>query len=375
MAAQLLASAAVFAVMYAPQPATPQIADDLGVSPATAGWSIGVLVLAVAVAAPLWPLIGRRLGTRRAITVAVGALAPLTALIPLAGDVWTVLAVRALQGGAVAGVIVCSLPYVAHVYVPRHGRLAVGLAAGATILGGLTGRITVALLAPAVGWRIAIALLAPLPLVAALLLRRLPDIEVRARRASLPALARDRELVAAAGGGALLYAAFVAIFSFLGFRLEALHVGALTGAAVYGLWMLGIVTPFVGRVLDRVGWRRVLLGALGLASSGIALTAIPSRLALVGGLSLAVLGMFVGLTASQAGVSAVSEHRREAASAAYVAVYYGAGAIGAVAPGVALEAAGWDGLVTVASIAVALAAVLVTTVRTRPRPSARGFAQ
>nr|WP_246024833.1 hypothetical protein [Paraburkholderia dinghuensis] len=72
-------------------------------------------------------------------------------------------------------------------------------------------------------------------------------------------------------------------------------------------------------------------------------------------------GCFAAQVANQAGVVAIQPARAGALNAAYLTLYYGAGACGAVAAGILVELAGWDVMMVVAAIAITAAALVNMT--------------
>jgi YNFM family putative membrane transporter len=275
------------------------------------------------------------------------------------------LAFRALQGLCMPGLLTVGLPYVAEAFAPRVGGRAMGYYVSALIAGALTGRIGVALVTAAVGWRWGIGGLAVLSLGAAVLMhRRLPDVGRPAHTPGRLRVAarqlRNHELLRATVTGSTFFFVFVGTFSFVTYRLEKapFDFGTVAVSLVFLLWPLGFVTPLVGRLADRLGWAHVGIGALGVAAAGLALTFPDALVAIFGGLALVAIGNFTGVTAAQLGVAASTRVDRGAASAIYFSVYYTVGAAAAYVPGLAWERWDWPG-VALLGLAVVGAAALV----------------
>ena len=139
---------------------------------------------------------------------------------------------------------------------------------------------------------------------------------------------------------------FVGTFSYVTYRLERppFGYGTVAGSAVFGLWILGFTTPVVGRIVDRVGWRRVAGGSAALCAVGLLIT-LPSQIVgVVLGLAAVALGNFAGVMAAQIGVSDASVVDRGAASAVFFSFYYASGALGGYLPGLAWQAWRWNGV-------------------------------
>src|SRR5206468_6106156 len=165
-------AASMFAVTYSTQAILPELGRSFDVSPAQAGLTISVVVLALACGAWIWGPLSDRYGRKRSIVLACALLVPPTLGAALAPSFALLLVFRALQGLCMPGLLTAGVPYVAEAFVPRIGGRAMGYYVASLVAGGLIGRVGVGLLAAVVGWRWGIGLLALLPLAAAFVLRR-----------------------------------------------------------------------------------------------------------------------------------------------------------------------------------------------------------
>jgi YNFM family putative membrane transporter len=362
----LLGAAGMFATMYSTQAILPELARDLDVTPSRAGLTVSVVVVAVAAGAWAWGPISDRVGRPRAIRAAAWLLVAPSVGVALAPTFELLLAFRALQGLCMPGLLVVGAPYVVEAFLPRVGARVMGWYVGALVLGGLVGRVGVALATAVVGWRAAIGALTLLPLAAALAMRGgLPEVDPPARSGSvLRSLANPALLAVAAAGGALFFT-FVGTFTYVTFRLEEppFSLEPSTASLVFGLWVVGASGPALGRLAQRIGWRRLAGGGLALVSTGVLLTAGGSLAVVVLGLACIATGMFAGYTATQLGVGDVARTDRGSASALFFSAYYGSGAIGAFVPGLAWEAYGWNGVVALGLGALALASAALAATR------------
>jgi YNFM family putative membrane transporter len=354
----LVGASAMFATMYSTQGILPELGRAFSVSPSHAGLTISVLVIAVVAGSWIWGPLSDRVGRRTCLIAASALLIPVSIGVAMAPTFEVLLGVRALQGLILPGLLVVGLPYVSEVFVPAFGARAMGWYMASLISGGLVGRLGVALLASAVGWRAALGALAVLPLVAVgVMVRWLPPAPPVRKGVSRGAIA-NRRVIAAAMTGPSLFFVFVGVFSYIGFRLEAapFNLSPTAASLVFALWVVGAVAPFAGRGAERFGWARVAMVGVVAASLGVALT-VPDWLpTTVLGLALVTIGMFTVVTAAPIGVGGARGVRPGAASALYYSIYYTAGAIGAFVPGLAWQAAGWGGVSLVAAGALAVAA-------------------
>ncbi len=365
LAGFMLGAAGMFATMYSTQAILPELSREFDVSPSQAGLSISVVVLAVAVGGFVWGPVSDRTGRPRAIRAASLLLVLPTIGVALAPGFEALLVFRALQGLCMPGLLAVGAPYVVEAFVPRIGARAMGYYVSALVAGGLVGRLGVGLMSAVVGWRVAIGLLAVLPLVAAIAMRRgLPEPAVPARAGGWRRHLGNARLLAVSLGGGALFFTFVGAFTFVTYRLEEppFSYSVATASLVFLLWLTGLVGPVVGRIADRVGWRRLALGTVGLSAAGLLLTLPDILPLLVVGLACIAGAMFTGYTATQLGISDVARVDRGAATALYFGIYYVCGALGAYVPGLAWQAWAWKGVVGTGLVALALAAAALTSV-------------
>ena len=365
LAGFMLGAAGMFATMYSTQAILPELSRDFDISPSLAGLSISVVVLAVAVGGFAWGPVSDRIGRPRTIRLASLLLVPPTIGVALAPGFESLLVCRLLQGLCMPGLLVVGAPYVVEAFVPRIGARAMGYYASALVAGGLVGRLGVALASAVVGWRVAIGLLAVLPLVAAITMRRgLSEPELPSRGGGIGLHLRNPRLLGVSIGGSALFFTFVGTFTYVTYRLEEPPFSYSVAAAslVFLLWVTGLLSPLAGRVADRVGWRRLALGAVFLCAAGVLLTLPDVLPLLVVGLACIAGAVFAGYTATQLGVSDVARFDRGAATALYFGIYYAGGALGAYLPGLAWQEWGWEGVTTAGFVALAIAAVALAAI-------------
>ena len=362
MAGFLLGSAGMFATMYSTQAILPDIGRTFDVGPAGTGLTISAVVAAVAAGVWLWGPLSDRIGRRRSIVVASALLVVPTIAAGLAPTFGLLLACRAAQGLCMPGLLAVGVPYVMEAFGPWLGGRAMGVYVSALVVGGLIGRLGIAFLAAAVGWRWAVGGLAVLPAAAAVVMHRsLPDVGPPARSGSrgggVPAQLRNGLLLRIGVAGGALFFTFVGVFSYAVFRLRhaPFNLGGTASALIFVFWLLGAVGPFAGKYAERVGWRRVAFAAVACCLAGVALTIPPFLPTFALGLALVTLAMFSGVTALQLGITAAAVVDRGAASAVYFSLYYGAGAVGGYVPGLAWQAWHWDGVAAAGLAAASLA--------------------
>ena len=325
---------------------------------------MSVVIGALAVGAWFWGPLSDRIGRRASLVLASGALVVPSLGVALAPSFGVLLAMRAAQGLCMPGLLTVGVPYVTEAYAERIGARAMGMYVSALVLGGLVGRVGVALLTAATSWRVALGAVAALPLAATLVMRRSlpPETPVPPSAGlslgTLRRLLANRALVAACLTGAGLFFSFMGVFSYIDFRLERppFSLSPAVIGLVFVLWVMGAAGPLAGRLADRHGWRAVALGGLLLCAGGLTLSLVPVLAVVIVGLALVTLGNFSAVTAAQLGVAGATDRDRGVASAMYFSAYYVAGALGAYVPGLAWEQWHWTGVWAMAIAAYALGA-------------------
>jgi MFS transporter, YNFM family, putative membrane transport protein len=357
MAGFLLGSAGMFATMYSTQAILPELGRDFGVGPARAGLSISVVVAAVAVGVWLWGPLSDRIGRKRSLVLASALLVVPSVAAAAAPTFDVLLACRAAQGLCMPGLLAVGVPYVLEAFGPTLGGQAMGAYVLSLVVGGLVGRVGVALLAALTDWRVAVGAISVLPAAAAVVMRRgLPDADPPARGGGVRAQLRNGLLLRIAIAAGALFFTFVGTFSYAVFRLQRqpFGYGTAVSSLIFLLWAFGVAGPRAGRLAERIGWRRTAFLCVACIGTGLVLT-LPDLLpTLVLGLALITVAMFSGVTALQLGIGAAAPVDRGAASAVYFSVYYGSGALGGYLPGLAWQAWHWTG---VAGAGLAAAAV------------------
>ncbi|MFC4082379.1 MFS transporter [Amycolatopsis samaneae] len=376
-----------FALLYAPQPVLPQLAAEYHLDPGSASLAVSVATGALAIAVLPIAVLSEVVGRRPMILGSVILSVVFGLLVPLAPSYPALLAVRALQGVAIAG-----FPGVAAAYLAeRLGKAGVAAAVGAMIagntVGGMLGRLGSGFTADALGWRGAMYVVAAVSLLCsavtvvtlprsarreqgtfALASRGLGD-QLRQVASGLATAVRRPVLLAQYAVALLAMGSFVALYNAAGFRLtgEPLDLSPAIASLVFLAYAMGSVSSAAaGRLVARVGRTRALIGSLLLTLAGAALT-LPDSLPLV------VLG-FVILTAAFFSAHAVAngwaaaeapDGSRGQVSGLYTLSYYLGSSVGGAIGGYVYGHAGWSWLIGAVAIWLLLAVLAVAFGATR----------
>lgn len=154
--AVLFAGLSSFQAMYSTQALLPMLSDDLRIDPATAALTVSATTGALACAIIPVSVLSERFGRRRVIVIGAMAASILGLTLAFAPGAAALIALRLLQGVAIAGVPAVVMTYVSEEIDRAHVPSVMGLYVSGTTVGGLLGRIIPAIALEFTQWRTAI---------------------------------------------------------------------------------------------------------------------------------------------------------------------------------------------------------------------------
>lgn len=361
------AAAIVLADMYLTQPILPVLSHEFGVAPATAGLSVSMVVLFIALASTVFGPLSDMLGRKPVMVGSCLLLAAPTLLCAFAPSFGALLLLRGLQGLFIPGLTAVAVAYLGDTVEPAALGGVVGGWIAANVTGGLVGRVASGVISDLVGWRAAFVCFALLTLASGLLLALLLPRDRTQRNADwrrayggMFAHLLNRRLFGAFLIGSALFFGFIGVFTYLPYYLTGapFHLPQALVAFAYVSYLAGvIVSPLVGNLSTRIPRRVLIAIGLGVAMLGATLTLIPVLPVIVTSLFVLCTGMFAAQAVTPAFVNVTAAQAKGGANALYITFYYAGGTLGAVAPGLAWQAFGWHGVV-----ATSLAAFLIALV-------------
>ncbi|MEU8348191.1 MULTISPECIES: MFS transporter [unclassified Streptomyces] len=370
------AGVATFALLYSTQALLPAISADLGVTPDAASWTVSGATLGLAAAVLPLSALSERFGRRTMMTASLAVAALVSLLVPFAPDLGWLVALRAVQGVALAGVPASAMAFLAEEVRPKALVGAIGLFVAGNSIGGMSGRIVTGWVAQAWGWRAALAAIAAVAVLCAVVFRLL----VPRARHFRPAPTGPRALARTLGGhlsdpllcrlyaiGALFMTVFGAVYTVIGYRLVSEPFGLPQGivGSVFVVYLVGTVSSAAaGRLVGRLGRRGALYGAVGTTTAGLLVSLADSVAAVLAGLVLITAGFFAGHAVASSSVSRTATTGRAQASALYQTAYYVGSSAGGTAGALAYHTAGWPGTVAL-GLAAMVAAAGITVYATR----------
>ncbi len=381
LVAVVLAGVASYMALYATQALLPTFTSDMSVDPATAALTVSATTGGLACAIIPVSVLSERFGRRRVLLIGALAATALGLALAAAPGIGALIAIRLLQGLAVAGVPAVAMAYVSEEVHPDHVPRVMGLYVAGTTVGGLAGRIIPAVLVDVGGWRVAVLASAVVSLALALVTAWVLPRQRRFTPKELTVGGEIRAFVGHLRNPRLLglYAlaftsmgAFVSMYNYVGFRLrDTSGLPASLAGLVFLMYLAGTWgSARAGDLSGKFGRRPATVGAIALALAGVALAATPWLAALLPGVAVFTGGFFIAHSLASSAVGLIAVRDRAEASSMYLFSYYLGSSMVGWFSGHVLEWGGWGtlmGWLAVLFTAAAVAALAGT--RGIPEPT------
>lgn len=368
-----------FVQLYYPQALIPAISRDFEVNASQAALTVSAATIGLAVAALGWSWVADRIGRAPAMTIAVVTAAVIGLVVPFAPSFPALVLLRVGQGIALGGTPALALAYL-NQQVSRRAALSAGATyISGTVLGGVAGRLIAAPIADVSDWRVAalvagsVSALCAIVAGIALPRERRGPAAIRSRptsvRSGMLANLTNPGQLALYAQAFLLMGAQVAVFNYLGYRLELepFDLPPSLTAVIFLAGLAGAVSARLAATLaGHFGRRRVLLSSSLMMAAGAALT-IPDRLTLVLiGLLLFTTAYFCAHSIASGWVGPMATSGIAQATSLYTLFYYAGSSLFGWLGGLAFGA-GWTGT---ASMVIVIVLLAFTTARTLlPHPA------
>ena len=350
------AGLATFGLLYCTQPLMPQFSKDYGVSAATASLSLslttGVLAFAMLFAGGVSDTWGRK-SVMAASLLSSAVLVLLTALVP---DWHMLLILRTLLGLTLSGLPAVAMTYLSEEMHPDSIGLGMGLYISGNAIGGMGGRLVAGVMADFFSWRVGVATVGTIGLIAGLVFwLSLPPSRHHVRQPMhLGALFgrfalafRDAGLPWLFAEGFLLLGAFVTIYNYIGYRLLAAPYGlsqAVVGT-IFSVYLIGTFSSaWMGHLAGRLGRRKVLWTAFALMLLGVGLTMMRPLIFVVLGIVAVTFGFFGGHSIASSWVGRRAGNAKAQASSMYLFSYYMGSSLAGASGGLFYASHGWNGV-------------------------------
>ncbi|MGR8008697.1 MFS transporter [Streptomyces hypolithicus] len=374
--ALFVAGLATFALLYSTQALLPLVSHDFGASASAASWTVSAATGALALFVLPLSALSERFGRSRMMTVSLAVAVLVGLLVPFAPSLEWLVALRAVQGAALAGIPASAMAYLAEEVRPKALVAAIGLFVAGNSIGGMSGRIVTGWAAQLWGWRAALAAVGLLAAVCAVVFwLMLPkarhftpgSLDPRALGRTVRGHLADPLLLRLYAIGALFMTVFGAVYTVIGYRLVEAPFSLPQGVvgSIFLVYLVGTVSSAAaGKLVARTGRRGALYLAVTTTAAGLLLSLADSLGGVLGGLVLITAGFFAGHAVASSSVSRTAKTGRAQASALYQSAYYLGSSAGGTLGAVAFHAGGWSGTVLLGLVAT-LGVVSITLYGTR----------
>ncbi|MFD6281512.1 MFS transporter [Streptomyces sp. NPDC060209] len=370
------AGIATFALLYSTQALLPAVSASFGATAGQASWTVSAATGALALCVLPLSALSERFGRRQMMTASLAVAVVIGLLVPFAPSLGWLIALRAIQGAALAGLPASAMAYLAEEVRPKALVAAIGLFVAGNSIGGMSGRILAGWVAQLWGWRVALGAIGLLAVACAVVFHFMIP---KARHFS-PASLNPKALAKTVTGhlsnpllrrlyaiGALFMTVFGAVYTVIGYRLVEEPFGLPQGivGSIFLVYLVGTVSSAAaGRLVARLGRRGALYLAVSTTAAGLLLSLADQLATVLAGLVLITAGFFAGHAVASSSVSRTATSGRAQASALYQSAYYLGSSAGGTLGAVAFHTGGWAGTVALGVLAV-LGVLSITLFGTR----------
>ncbi|WP_053115611.1 MFS transporter [Winslowiella iniecta] len=349
---------ASFSLIYCVQPLLPAFTHAFSVTPAQSSLALslttGLLALSILLAGAFSQAVGRR-----GLMFSSMALASICNFIAAVVPDWHMLLIaRAAEGVVLGGVPAVAMAWLAEEIDKRHLGKTMGLYVGGTAFGAMMGRVGMGLLTEFTSWRMAMAVLGVLCLIAAvgfiLLLpesknfQRKPGLNLHFHLKTWSQHLKNPALLRLYATGFFLTSIFVTLFNYATFRLSAepFSFSQTQVSLIFCAFAFGIVSSSVaGGLADRFGKKPLLITGFILMLAGVLCTIPASLASIIIGIILVTTGFFVAHSVASGSVGPLAGSTRGHASSLYLLFYYMGSSITGSVGGWFWLHGGWNAIV------------------------------
>lgn len=357
-AAVCCAGVASLAGMYCTQALLPALSAYYRISPTISALTVSLTTGMVALCIIPASMLSERYGRTLVMLISAVASSVIGLLLPFSPTLGVLIAGRALQGMALAGVPAVAMAYLAEEVHASSLGSAMGRYVAGTTVGGLIGRIIPSVVLDVSNWRVALLASSLTTLAATVAFAVL----VPRSRYFTPNAASPRATLQKLGGhlrnpvlfklfslSFVLMGGFVSVYNYLGYRLTAQPFGLASSMVglLFVLYLAGTwSSAFAGRLVDRRGRAFALGIALPTAVIGLLATGPHAVAMIVVGVGVFTAGFFAAHTVASGWVGAVAWQDRGPAAALYMLGFYLGGSVGGALGGLVYSVGGWAATVT-----------------------------
>jgi len=374
-----------FITLYDVQPLLPVFAREFQVPAALASLPLSVTTCALAVGMLLAGTISESVGRKPIMAGSLFFTSLLALGTSLTHSLPPLLALRLLQGIALAGLPAVAMAYLSEEMAPAALSSAFGLYISGNAIGGMTGRIFTAAVSECSSWRMALGLIGVLCLLLSLYFARVLPPSSLPRRPFAPRYLvssllnhlKDPGLLCLYGISFLIMGSFVTLYNYITFRLLAPPY-SLSHTAVSYIFLVYLLGSFsssmIGRPAARFGRDRVLLLGIAAMALGALLTLARDLTTIVWGIAIFTCGFFGAHTIASSWVGVRARTAKAQAASLYLFSYYLGSSLSGTVGGLFWGSYGWQGVVLLIALLLGVGLLVCRLLARLSQPKAAGAA-
>jgi len=344
-----LTTVVTFCSLYAAQPIQPLFQDEFLLTDFQAILFTTLMMAPLGVAPLFYGYLLESFSAKKLVRAALFLLGILEIFFSLAGDYFTLLTIRAVQGLMIPAILTSIMSYISYSSSKDKVQHAIAAYIAATILGGFLGRFLSGLCTDLFGWRFFFFVLGLLLLLNCYLLKSMVrDAKMhyaRPKLGEIVALLKAKEFFWLYTSIFCLFFVFAALMNFLPFELKRINPGY--GETGIGLQYLGysmgiLVSLNTRRIINRFGNESDAIGAgILVFGTGILFFMVENYVVMFITMFVFCAGLFTAHSLLSGFVNKLARQNKAIANGLYISFYYTGGTLGSVLPGAIFHSFGW----------------------------------
>lgn len=366
--ALFLGSFVTFADLYSTQPVIPMFAKQFSVTPATASLTLSFSTGTLAICLLIVSFLSEKIDRKKMMGIALTLSAILSICVALTSNLYTLIAIRALQGAVLAGFPAIAMAYINEEFHPKSLGYVIGVYVSGSSIGGLSGRLIIGVLTDHFSWQAAIGSLGVLSLlisVAFWWMLPAPQHTVRHSislswmKQSLLNNLKKRELICLFLIAFFLMGSFVTVYNYVGIPLmePPYNLSQTVIGFIFLTYLVGTFSStWMGKMVDQFERTKVMVLGIVIMAVGALVTLVAPLVLKIIGLALFTFGFFGAHSIASSWVGLLADKTEKAqASSLYLLFYYAGSSIVGAVGGLFLHRFAWPGVIVSVSILLMLA--------------------
>jgi YNFM family putative membrane transporter len=344
-----LATIVTFCSLYAAQPIQPLFQQEFQLTDFQAILFTTLMMAPLGVAPLFYGYLLESFSAKVMVRWALFLLGILEIFFSLAGDYFTLLTIRAIQGLMIPAILTSIMSYISYSSTKEKVQHAIAAYIAATILGGFLGRFLSGLFTDLFGWRFFFFILGLLLLLNCYLLKDMVrDAKLHYARPKMNEvldILRGKEFFWLYTSIFCLFFVFAALMNFLPFELKRINSGV--GETGIGILYLGysmgiLVSLNTRRIINYFGNETDAIGAgILVFGAGLLFFMIENYVVMFVTMFVFCAGLFTAHSLLSGFVNKLASHNKAIANGLYISFYYTGGTLGSVLPGLIFQKFGW----------------------------------